>query len=39
MITLGIFKSTSGTIKKMIHAPTLKMYSVKEVPISNVQVR
>lgn len=39
MITLGIFKSTSGTIKKMLHAPTLKMYSVKEVPISNVQVR
>ena len=36
MITLGVFKSTSGTIKKMLHAPSLKMYAVKEVPISNV---
>ena len=39
MITLGVFKSSSGTIKKMLHAPSLKMYAVKEVPISNVQVR
>ncbi len=39
MITLGVFKSTSGTIKKMLHAPTLKMYAIKEVPIANVQVR
>lgn len=39
MITLGVFKSTSGTIKKMLHAPTLKMYAVKEVPIANVQIR
>lgn len=39
MITLGVFKSTSGTIKKMLHAPTLKIYAVKEVPIANVQVR
>jgi hypothetical protein len=36
MITLGVFKSTSGTIKKMLHAPTLKIYAVKEVPIANV---
>ena len=36
MITLGVFKSTSGTIKKMLHAPSLKIYSVKEVPIANV---
>ena len=39
MITLGVFKSTSGTIKKMLHAPSLKIYSVKEVPIANVQIR
>lgn len=39
MITLGVFKSTSGTIKKMLHAPSLKMYAVKEVPIANVQIR
>ena len=39
MITLGVFKSTSGTIKKMLHAPSLKIYAVKEVPIANVQVR
>ena len=36
MITLGVFKSTSGTIKKMLHAPSLKIYAVKEVPIANV---
>jgi len=39
MVTLGVFKSTSGTIKKMLHAPTLKIYAVKEVPIANVQIR
>lgn len=39
MITLGVFKSTSGTIKKMLHAPSLKIYAVKEVPIANVQIR
>ena len=39
MITLGVFKSTSGTIKKMLHGPSLKIYAVKEVPIANVQVR
>mmetsp|Transcript_36273 Transcript_36273/g.55718 ORF Transcript_36273/g.55718 Transcript_36273/m.55718 type:complete len:90 (+) Transcript_36273:623-892(+) len=36
MITLGVFKSSSGTIKKMLHAPTLKIYAVKEVPMANV---
>jgi hypothetical protein len=39
MITLGVSKSSSGSIKKMLHAPTLKIYAVKEVPISNVQIR
>jgi hypothetical protein len=39
MVTLGVFKSSSGTIKKMLHAPSLKIFAVKEVPISNVQVR
>ena len=39
MITLGVFKSTSGTIKKMLHGPSLKIYAVKEVPIANVLQR
>ena len=39
MITLRVFKSASGTIKKMLHAPSLKIYAVKEVPIANVQIR
>ena len=35
MITLAVLKSTqqSGTVKKMLHAPTLKLYNVKEVPL------
>lgn len=39
MITLAIFKSTSGTVKKMLHTPTLKIYTIKEVPISNRETR
>lgn len=39
MVTLSIFKSTSGTIKKMLHGPSLKIYCVKEVPISNREIR
>jgi len=39
MITLGVFKSSSGTLKKMLHAPSLKIFAVKEVPIANVQIR
>jgi serine/threonine protein kinase len=39
MITLAVFKSTSGTVKKMLHAPSLKIYTIKEVPIANREVR
>lgn len=39
MITLSVYNSTSGTIKKMLHGPTLKIYCVKEVPLSNRESR
>lgn len=39
MITLAVFKSTSGTVKKMLHAPSLKIFCIKEVPISNRESR
>lgn len=39
MVTLAVFKSNSGTIKKMLHGPTLKIYCIKEVPISNREIR
>jgi hypothetical protein len=39
MITLAVFKSTSGTVKKMLHAPTLKIFCLKEVPIANREMR
>mmetsp|Transcript_18429 Transcript_18429/g.17548 ORF Transcript_18429/g.17548 Transcript_18429/m.17548 type:complete len:90 (+) Transcript_18429:427-696(+) len=39
MITLAVFKSSSGTVKKMLHAPTLKIFCLKEVPISNREMR
>jgi hypothetical protein len=39
MITLAVFKSTSGTVKKMLHAPTLRILCIKEVPISNREMR
>jgi hypothetical protein len=39
MITLSVFKSTSGTIKKMLHSPTLRIYCVKEVPLANRETR
>ena len=39
MVTLAVFKSTSGTIKKMLHGPTLKIYCVKEVPLANRETR
>lgn len=35
MITLAVFKSTTGTVKKMLHAPSLKIFCIKEVPIAN----
>ena len=38
-MTLSVFKSTSGTIKKMLHGPSLKIYCVKEVPIGNREIR
>lgn len=39
MVTIAVYKSTSGTIKKMLHGPTLKIYSVKEVPLANRETR
>ena len=39
MVTLAVFKSTSGTIKKMLHGPSLKIYCVKEVPLANRETR
>lgn len=39
MVTLAVFKSASGTIKKMLHGPSLKIYCVKEVPLSNRETR
>jgi len=41
MITLSILKGTrnSGSVKKMLHAPSLKLYAVKEIPLSNREVR
>ncbi len=41
MITLSILKGTrnSGSVKKMLHAPSLKLYAVKEIPLTNREVR
>lgn len=39
LVTLAIFKSTSGTIKKMLHGPSLKIFCVKEVPLANRSMR
>jgi hypothetical protein len=39
MITLSVYKSTTGTIKKMLHGPSLKIYAVKEVPIQTRETR
>ena len=40
MITLGVLKgSKNSVVKKMLHAPTLKVYAVKEEPINNKEVR
>jgi len=35
MVTIGTMKlsGASGTVRKMLHAPTLGLYAVKEVPI------
>lgn len=39
MVTLSVYNSTSGTIKKMLHGPSLKIYCVKEVPLANRETR
>ena len=41
MVSLAMIKSSdkSGPLKKMMHVPTLKIYCVKEVPISSREVR
>jgi len=37
MITIGLIRGSgmSGSIKKMLHVPTLKLFAVKEQPILN----
>jgi hypothetical protein len=32
-------KSSKSIVKKMLHAPTLKVFAVKEEPINNKEVR
>ena len=41
MITLSILKSSyrSGIVRKSLHAPTLKLYASKEVPVSTFSIR
>jgi hypothetical protein len=39
MVTLSVYNSTSGTIKKMLHGPSLKIFCVKEVPLANRESR
>lgn len=41
MITLNLLKSNknSGAIKKMLHAPTLAIFAVKEQPITSKEIR
>ena len=39
MITLSVYNSQSGTIKKMLHGPSLKIFCVKEVPLANRESR
>lgn len=41
MITLGIMKGSreNSVVKKVLHAPTLQLYTVKEEPIHNKDVR
>ena len=41
LITIGMLKgnSTSGPVKKMLHAPTLRIYALKEVPIVSRESR
>ena len=41
MITLSFVKGNrvSGVVKKVLHAPTLKIYTVKEIPLRSREVR
>lgn len=41
MITTGTIRSYAdqSPVKKMLHAPTLKMYIVKEEPLQNKEIR
>lgn len=39
MISLAIVNSSSGPIKKMMHVPSYNIYSVKEIPVKNREVR
>lgn len=39
MITLNVLKSSSGCVRKVLHAPSLQVFAVKEVPIWNREIR
>lgn len=41
MITLGIIKGSreNSVVKKVLHAPTLQLFTIKEEPIHNKDVR
>ena len=41
MITLSLIKSScsSGTIRKSLHAPTLKIFATKEIPVNTLGTR
>ena len=40
MITIGIMKRSrnSGAMKKMLHVPTMRLFAVKEEPITNHKI-
>lgn len=41
MLTLSLLKNSrySGAVKKMLHVPTLKLYAIKEEPVSTREIR
>lgn len=39
IISQLLFHLDSGAVKKMLHAPTLRLYAVKEEPVSTKEVR
>lgn len=41
MITISMLKSfsSSGTVRKSLHAPTLQLYATKEIPVNTISTR